>query len=703
MTADDLPKTPKRRSAPFRLGDLEVRPASGEVVRAGGTERLRPILMEILLRLAAEPGEVVRRETLLEEAWERRMVNDEVLSRAIAELRTALGDDARAARYIETLPKIGYRLVAPVADIGGREAGTGAPGSTPMPSPARAFPARAWLVAATVGTLAAWAIATAVHRPGRDELETMLTAARPFTSDPALEVGPRFSPDGRFIAFALGEGATSRIVVQSIADSSRRTIGDGGDLRLSPVFFPDGKRLALWRRAGDDCAIVEHDLESGAEKRLLDCSLVPRARFDLSPDGRQLVFSGQAHAQAPAGLWLAGTDGTAPAALTSPDPGTGEDILPRFSPDGRHVAFFRGNESHRRAWTVDLDGGRAARQAGAAEGLVYGAAWLGPKGPLLVAADWFGFRALNVLDPGTGQARLVGGRGARAPDVGPGGEVVWENVVYTANLWWVGQEGEPRASWRSTRYSSQPEFSPDGKQVAFASNRDGTDAIYVASPGAEPRRIAFGDAYRYMRPHWSADGRSVHAVRVTLGAKGAGIQEPVRIPVEGGAAEILAIPGQVNDVRESADGRWLYWGTFNSGAMQLWRAPRSDLSRSERLPLPAMSHYQINAGRIVFAQPQLTRLTACRLETLACAPLEPPVPAQDLYHWAIGPRSLYLRVREEGRVGIARFDLESGRRVATIAVPPSGAGTSIAASPDESVLVVAREEPPAVDLMIARP
>ena len=106
VNAPDLPKTSGRRRAPFRLGDLEIRPDSGEVHGPRGTARLRPLLVDILVRLAAEPGEVVRRETLLEEVWPRRMVNDEVLSRAIAELRTALGDDARAARYIETLPKI---------------------------------------------------------------------------------------------------------------------------------------------------------------------------------------------------------------------------------------------------------------------------------------------------------------------------------------------------------------------------------------------------------------------------------------------------------------------------------------------------------------------------------------------------------------------------------------------------------------------
>ena len=103
-----------RDRAPFKLGEVEVRPASNELVVARAVVRVKPRLMDVLLRLAASPGQVVTREALIADAWPRRMVNDEVLSRVIADLRGVLRDDAREARYIETLPKVGYRLIAPI-------------------------------------------------------------------------------------------------------------------------------------------------------------------------------------------------------------------------------------------------------------------------------------------------------------------------------------------------------------------------------------------------------------------------------------------------------------------------------------------------------------------------------------------------------------------------------------------------------------
>jgi DNA-binding winged helix-turn-helix (wHTH) protein len=121
-------KSSWRPTMEMRIGEFTAKPASNEICVNSVTTRLRPILMDVLLRLAVESGTVVSRETLLSEVWLRRMVNDEVLSRAIAELRTALGDDPKNPRYIETLPKVGYRLIAKVTTMDG----AGSPRSPPV-------------------------------------------------------------------------------------------------------------------------------------------------------------------------------------------------------------------------------------------------------------------------------------------------------------------------------------------------------------------------------------------------------------------------------------------------------------------------------------------------------------------------------------------------------------------------------------------
>jgi Tol biopolymer transport system component/DNA-binding winged helix-turn-helix (wHTH) protein len=698
----DLPKSSLPR-APFRVGDFEVLPASNELRGRRGLQRLRPLLMQILLRLAAQPGEVVRRETLLEEVWPRRMVNDEVLSRAIAELRTALGDDAHDARYVETLPKVGYRLVARVEALEAQAPMTASPAARGTLAPRHR---RTVAVASALVLAATLAIAVATfrapHPPDRAEgLGERLAAARPLTSDPDLELHPRFSPDASRVAYALGRGTRARIVVQALQGNDRRLIGEPDGLAIAPVFTSGGRAVAYWTQRGGECAIVEHALHSDTQTRWLGCERSPDAFFDVSREGR-MVVSAVPRPGWPNGLMLLEAPGAAPRVLTSPEPGAGDDAMPRFSPDGRRIAFFRGNESHLKLWIMEVDRPESARQLARADGPGYGIAWLGNEGPLLVAADWFGFRALNVVDLASGEARRVGARGARFPDVSAAGDIAWENAVFSANLWLVDPHaGEPRVLWRTTRYTSQPEFSPDGASVVFASNRDGADAIYVAALDGEPRRIAFEEDARFMRPHWSADGRSVLAVRLRV-RDGAVVREAMRIDVASASPRVLADLGpQVVDVTQTRDGRWLVWGESAGNAMRLLRAPAGELAHAERLPLPIVSQYQLGTDAVYFLQPQLATLTRCTLAALACEPLPVQLPEADLYHWAVAPGAIYFRAREGG-ARLARYDLAT-RAVETVRAPvPGGAGASIAVSPDGRRLLLAREEPPAIDLMIAR-
>ena len=101
----------------FRLGDWEVRPLLGTLSARGETRRLEPRVMTVLVCLAEHAGDPVTRDQFNEEVWRGRVVSDEVLSRSISLLRTALDDSAREPRYIQTLTSIGYRLIADVAPL----------------------------------------------------------------------------------------------------------------------------------------------------------------------------------------------------------------------------------------------------------------------------------------------------------------------------------------------------------------------------------------------------------------------------------------------------------------------------------------------------------------------------------------------------------------------------------------------------------
>jgi DNA-binding winged helix-turn-helix (wHTH) protein/TolB-like protein len=96
------------------VGDRLVQPALNRVHGPQGEARLEPKVMAVLVCLAEHAGEVVSRNALYERVWGRTLVSDQALTNCISELRQHLGDDRSEPRYIETVPKRGYRLVAPL-------------------------------------------------------------------------------------------------------------------------------------------------------------------------------------------------------------------------------------------------------------------------------------------------------------------------------------------------------------------------------------------------------------------------------------------------------------------------------------------------------------------------------------------------------------------------------------------------------------
>src|SRR5919199_3709916 len=100
--------------AVFLFDDVRVEPAAYKVWKAGAVVPLEPKAFEVLLFLIRERGRVVRKRELLDEIWKDAFVSENALTREIAQLRKALGEDARRARYIETVPTRGYRFIAEV-------------------------------------------------------------------------------------------------------------------------------------------------------------------------------------------------------------------------------------------------------------------------------------------------------------------------------------------------------------------------------------------------------------------------------------------------------------------------------------------------------------------------------------------------------------------------------------------------------------
>lgn len=144
----------------FVAGEWTAEPSRNRLVRGAEEVRVEPRVMDVLVHLAAHAGTVVSKEDLVARVWEGRYVSDDVLTVTVYALRKALGDDARQPRYIETVPRRGYRLIAPVQTDGLL---AGHPFSTPPRRPAWPLAVAAVaLVLLVAGAL--WMLASAGRR-----------------------------------------------------------------------------------------------------------------------------------------------------------------------------------------------------------------------------------------------------------------------------------------------------------------------------------------------------------------------------------------------------------------------------------------------------------------------------------------------------------------------------------------------------------
>lgn len=109
--------------AGFQLENIRVEPGNGRLIRDGEIIEVEPKVMGLLCLLAEAAGDTVSRDRIGEKVWPGVTVNEDALSRAVWKLRRALGDEARAARFVVTVPKRGYRLGVAVEPLASDETG----------------------------------------------------------------------------------------------------------------------------------------------------------------------------------------------------------------------------------------------------------------------------------------------------------------------------------------------------------------------------------------------------------------------------------------------------------------------------------------------------------------------------------------------------------------------------------------------------
>lgn len=345
----------------YRFGEFELNSKERILFRNGLRVSLTPRSFDLLLALVRSPGHLLTKDLLLDQVWADAAVEEGNLNRTISYLRKGLGDEKGKGRFIETVPKAGYRFIAPV------ESGPAAEMASPHKSRTaitqqdqkkpRNISSYRWIVAGGAFLLlfGILLLANSLSKgtraingePGPENAMVRLTNGN-FEEDQA-----QWMPDNqiRFVRYVTGTRAESWVMNPD--GSNQRRANEQIKSLLTGRWSPDGKKV-LFHKEGEGPKNIYLANTDGSNERKLPLTVPPN---DWSPDGRSLLYA-SAVDKGNTDIFLYDIETDRAVNITN-DPAFDAD--PQFSPDGTQVVFVSDRDRQIEDYIMNVDGSGVRR------------------------------------------------------------------------------------------------------------------------------------------------------------------------------------------------------------------------------------------------------------------------------------------------------------------------------------------------------
>jgi len=619
------------RAIHFGVFDADLR--TQELRKQGTRVKLPRQSFQILQILLERPGELVTRDELRNALWpEDTFVDfDHGLNNAVKRIRAVLGDSAESPRYIETLPRMGYRFIGPITTNGngngngayfngnGQVSGSVATIDQPAEAPTTLRsaplitakrPLMQWMaIAFGILLLVGLAGASAWFLRWRRHMHEMsILTMVPFTSYPGSEVFPTFSPDGNQVAFSWNGGDQSDsfdLYVKEVGTEAPVRLTHRNAGYLAGTWSPDGRFIAV-------IAIDKHSGKAnmflipavgGSERPLLQGAAV-KSMFEMAltwtPDSQWIVFS-RTENEFHAHLAMINVQTMEQRALPAPSPRCAATGLVSFSPDGRTLAI-----SCMYTWGVNglylqpFPSG-SARELRELRGEVEGLQWNRDGRSLIYA---MGGDLWRIRTNGGVPERLWFGQNVVSPAIARDTDrLAYVHEIHSADIWRIGLPGggeEATRPFPSNLTQQNASYSPDGKRMAFESMRSGSQEIWVCGiDGSDPLQLTNIGGALTGTPRWSPDGQ-----KIVFDSRVSGKAELYVVNSGGGKTQLLpTTPDGASVPFWSRDGQWIFFAADVNGDSQIFKVPSAGGKAIQLTTKGGFVAKEAPDGKIYYTQP----------------------------------------------------------------------------------------------------
>jgi Tol biopolymer transport system component/DNA-binding winged helix-turn-helix (wHTH) protein len=609
--------SPDSTQGTIRFGQFEVDPASRELRKNGRLVKVQRQHFAVLLLLVERAGQVVSREEIHQHIWGNDTFVDfeRGINLSINQIRAALGDDAEKPRFIETIPRWGYRFIANVENreqrgaaasitpiLGNRESIASGDQEQVNPPPdirvaVRPLSAKRILISCLTALTAVGAgflLLRSWHsgaRSAQTHTGTAIVRTFPLTTFPGEFQGIALSPDASQVAFTWNGPNFAKwdIYVQRIEGDRPLQITHTQSGMITGIdWSPDGRLLVFGRCDQENRgALYTIPPLGGPEHKLTDVACVwGDATAIWTPDSRSLVFSDSCTPGGSLGIAAFELETGQKRCLASPASNAVDFLNPMVSPDGNNVAFvsqstirvmdistvpFRGGSVRRLTyegkrigqlvWSRD---GQSIVFASHREGIRGNKIWkVSVKGgPIEAATD----PLLAMVSPEQRPLSTVSRDGRRIAYVD---EQVDKFLILRAHLSSAGGQALSQEKiMESPKAVDSPQLSADGKHITFASSLSGAPNIWNSDvDGLNALQLTSFGGERVGSSHWSPDGRWI-----VFDRRPSDHAQIYVIDAEGRNMHAITEGDYENNVPDwSRDGKSIYFSSKRTGRMELWK------------------------------------------------------------------------------------------------------------------------------------